>query len=105
LEISHNNLATHSLETLGYLFSRCPHLQKLNLSSNLLGASSDLVMRSISERQSMDFFLLQLMTELDCPQELDLSHNMLTEESVLPLVKYLLANYECKLKKLRLSHN
>ena len=45
------------------------------------------------------------MTELEQPQYLDLSDNKLSDESLLPICKYIFANEDCKLLLFNLENN
>lgn len=54
----------------------------------------------------MSFFLESFLLELKKPQELDLSMNMIDDECLYPIVKYLFANHEStSLSNLNLEWN
>ena len=70
--ISGNQLGTASLETLGYLFQKCPKIEELDISSNFIGGDSQ---SGDSEKHSVDKFLYKFFTELDEPKKLNLANN------------------------------
>jgi len=53
----------------------------------------------------MTIFLESFLIELNNPQALDLSYNRINDDCLLPIVKYLFANLDCKIHSLNLEHN
>lgn len=102
LELTSNHLTAASLATLGYLFQSCQGISDLNLASNYIGGASH---SGGSERDAIDFFLYKFFTELQRPRLLNLSYNSLTDDCLHPVVKYVFANYECRLEVLNLENN
>lgn len=98
LEITNNQLTSQSLETISYLFQECQEITHINLSSNYIGGSS-------SEKTLVDFFLYKLFTELIHPVSLNLSYNLLTDDSLAPICKYIFANYESRMEYFNLENN
>ena len=99
LQIIDNELQNEALEILGQVvFRENRQIRKLVLSNNLIGEGP-------REKELMTLFLENFLLELDSPQHLDLSYNRISDESLYPIVKYLLANTECHINILSLEMN
>lgn len=53
----------------------------------------------------MTSFLESFLLELNNPILLDLSFNRLNDDCLLPIIKYLFANTECRIHTLNIEHN
>jgi hypothetical protein len=53
----------------------------------------------------MTNFLESFLLDLKNPLVLDLSYNRINDDCLLPIVKYLFANTECKIHMLNIEHN
>jgi Ran GTPase-activating protein (RanGAP) involved in mRNA processing and transport len=98
LEITSNLLTTRSLEIFSSIFKENRHLKNLLLHHNMIGEGANV-------KEAMSGFLESFLCELKSPEVLDLSYNLIGDESLYPIVKYLFANTECRISMLNLEHN
>ena len=68
------------------------------LSNNYIGGGQ-------GERDCFTYFLENFLLELQSPEQLDLSNNIITDEALYPIVKYLFANRACMIESLNLDNN
>jgi Ran GTPase-activating protein (RanGAP) involved in mRNA processing and transport len=89
LELSGQLLTGDSLDFFCSIFKGTRNLQKLILTNNQLGVGNNI-------KEKMTFFMQSFFNDLSCPLELDLSYNMIDDECLHPLIKYLFANMQAQ---------